>query len=136
MVGLLRHLEVDMPDVLHPAEGPDEDPADPQGLSDGDFVPADTADDPILADLLAQACEDAGIPAIVRAPRDSMVGKIDSPADAHTILVRNVDLEKAKALLAERKAALQADQEGAGRAAEDAEQAEEQEAATASAPKG
>jgi hypothetical protein len=115
-----------MPDVLHPAEGPDgDDDGEEQGLDDGDFVEVASADDGIEADLLRAACEDAGIPAIVRAPRQSMVGKIDAPSDSHTILVRNLDLEKARALIAERKAQLEADPEAAARAAEEEEAEEE-----------
>ena len=115
-----------MPDLLHPAEGPDDDEGgDQDGLADGDFVVAATADDRIEAGLLVRACEDAGIPAIVRAPRESMVGKIDAPADSHEILVRTTDLARARVLLADRRASLAGDQALNEQAAVDEEAAEE-----------
>ena len=113
-----------MADLLHPDEGEeDEMPEAPQEL--GEFEVAATARDAIEADLLWRACEDAGIPAIVRSPRSGLVGKLASPIEVFTILVPARDLEQARALLAERRAALEADPEGAGRAAEEAEAAEE-----------
>jgi len=114
-----------MPDVLHPAAGPDEDSIDQKGLDDGDFSVATTADDNIEAELLRNACEDAGIPAIVRSPRSSMVGKIDSPADSHEIMVRLTDLARAQALLAPLKASLEDDQVESERAAVEEEAAGE-----------
>jgi hypothetical protein len=117
-----------MPDLLHPAEGPESEDDDAQQGDDegGDFVQAGTAEDQIEANLLVSACEEAGIPALVRAVRDSMVGKLDSPANGLAIMVRTADFERARALLSEQKAALEADPEAAARAAE---AAEEQEAA-------
>jgi len=115
-----------MPDVLHPAEGPDADAAsDEKGLDDGDFVVAATADDRIEASLLLRACEEAGIPAIVRAPRESMAGMLDAPADIHEILVRTTDLQRARGVLSERKATLAGDAAVNERAAVDEEEAEE-----------
>ena len=115
-----------MPDLLHPAEAPDvDDDGDQAGLDDGDFVVAAIADDPIEAGLLVRACEDAGIPAIVRAPRESMVGKIDAPADSHEILVRTTDFERARVILGDRQAVLAGDQAVNEQAAVDEEAAEE-----------
>jgi hypothetical protein len=116
-----------MSDVLHPAEGPesDDDP-NAQGLADGDFVVAATADDQIQSDLIVAACEEAGIPAIAQSPRSGMVGTVSSPVEHYNILVRASDLERARGLIAAEKSALGADQEGAARAAEEEEAAEEQ----------
>ena len=114
-----------MPDVLHPVDGPDEDPTDEQGLADGSFAVATTADDAIEAELIRNACEDAGIPAIVRAPRSSMVGKIDSPTDSHEVMVRVSDLARAQALIAPLKASLEGDQAESERAAVEEEAAGE-----------
>ena len=115
-----------MTDLLHPTEGPDEDEQPEAGLEDGDFVAAGTADDRLQADLLVAACEEAGIPAVVRSGRDGLVGKLSAPVDDLQILVEQKDLPRAQALLAERKAALQSDQAGAQKAAEDEEAAGEQ----------
>jgi hypothetical protein len=107
-----------MPDLLHPEGGPEEDDdQDEHGLDDGNFVVAGTAQDRFEADLLRSACDEAGIPTLVRAPRDSMVGKIDAPTETLELMVRSGDLERARALISERKAALEADPEGAERAA-------------------
>ncbi len=110
-----------MPDVFHPTDGPDEDDdlPPPKGIDDGDFVLATVAEDRIEASLLVSACEDAGIPAIFRAPRDSMVGKIDAPAESLEILVRVCDLPRARLILADRKAVLESDPAGAEKAAEE-----------------
>lgn len=124
-----------MPDLLHPAEGPDDDDAsDDKGLDDGDFVVAATADDRLEADLLARACDEAGIPAIVRAPRESMVGKLDAPTDVLEILVRTTDLARARGILAERKASLEGNAAANERAAVEEEAAEEVAAAKENSP--
>ena len=109
-----------MADLLHPdetnqEEGP-ETPFDP-----GDFVVALAADDQMEAQLLVSACEDAGIPALVQSPRSGPVGTIASPVDGFNILVPRRELERARALLTERKQALEADPDGAARAAEEEE---------------
>jgi hypothetical protein len=126
-----------MPDLLHPESGPDEDESDEQsGLDDGRFVVAGTAQNQIEAQLLRAACDEAGIPTLLRAPRDSMMGKIDAPADSFELMVRTGDLERARAVIAEGKAALEADPEGAARAAEEEEAAGEAQAAAAAAKPG
>jgi hypothetical protein len=113
-----------MADLLHPNEAEeeavDEAPDDP-----GEFEVAGTAADAIEADLLWRALEDEGIPAIVRSPRSDFAGKLDAPVDLFSLLVPARDLDKARSLLEERRAALEADPDGAGRAAEEAESAEE-----------
>ena len=53
-----------------------------------------------------------------------MVGKIDSPVEVYNLLVPARDLDRARSLLAEHRAALEADPEAGARAAEDAEEAE------------
>ena len=125
-----------MTDLLHPDEGPDDDEQDEAGLEDGDFVPAGTADDRLEADLLVSACQEAGIPAVVRSGRDGLVGKLSAPVDDLQILVRQTDLSRAQALIAERKTALESDQAGAQKAAEDEEAAGELSAATATPASG
>jgi hypothetical protein len=114
-----------MADLLHPetVEGDDlrEEPQDP-----GDFEVAGTAADALEADLLWRALEDAGIPAIVRSPRSDFAGKLDAPVDLFTLLVPVRDLSQARSLLAERRAALEADPDSAARAAEEAQAAEEE----------
>ncbi len=109
-----------MADLLHPdetdqEEGP-ESPSDP-----GDFVVALAAEDQMEAQLLVSACEEAGIPALVRSPRSGPVGTIASPVDGFNILVPRREWERARALLMERKQALEADPDGAARAAEEEE---------------
>ena len=80
----------------------------------------------MAAQLLVAACEEADIPAILQSPRSGPVGTIASPVDGFNILVPQRDLEKALKLLEERRAALEADPEGAARAAEEEEAAEEE----------
>jgi hypothetical protein len=113
-----------MADLLHPDEAEQEEapetPFDP-----GDFVLAMAAEDQMAAQLLVQACEEADIPAILQSPRSGNVGTISSPVDGFHILVPQKDLARALPLLEERRAALEEDPEGAGRAAEEAELAEE-----------
>jgi hypothetical protein len=113
-----------MADLLHPEETEQEEapetPFDP-----GDFVLAMAAEDQMQAQLLVAACEDAGIPAILQSPRSGPVGTISSPVDGFHILVPQRDLEKATKILKETSAALDADPEGAARAAEEEEAAGE-----------
>ncbi|MFN2547384.1 MAG: putative signal transducing protein [Myxococcales bacterium] len=113
-----------MADLLHPDDSGDDEseetPSDP-----GDFVLAMSAEDQMEAQLLVSACEEAGIPAILQSPRSGVVGTIASPVDGFNILVPKRDLSRALAVLEERKAALEADPEGAARAAEEEEAAEE-----------
>src|SRR5438309_5611314 len=113
-----------MADLLHPTETESEDapetPFDP-----GEFELALEANDQMEAELLLSACEEADIPAILQSPRSGPVGTISSPVDGFNILVPQRDLPKALPLLQERKAALEADPEGAARAAEDEEAAGE-----------
>src|SRR5205085_9739419 len=89
------------------------------------FEVAATVPDPLEADLLSRACDDDGIPAIVRSARSGLVGKLASPVEAFNILLPAREVDRARALIAERREALEADPEGAGRAAEEAEAAEE-----------
>jgi hypothetical protein len=91
----------------------------------GQFEVAGTAPDSLEADLLGRALEDAGIPAIVHSPRSGVVGKLSTPVEVYNILVPARDLERARSLLAERRAALEADPEAAARAAEEEEEASE-----------
>lgn len=113
-----------MGDLLHPTAA-DEDETDETPFDPGDFVLAFQADDQMQAQLLVSACEDAGIPAILQSPRSGLVGKISSPVEGFNILVPKPDLAKAQVLLEERSAALDADPEGAAKAAEDEEAAGE-----------
>jgi FAD/FMN-containing dehydrogenase len=110
-----------MPDMLHPGDTEQEDveevPVDP-----GDFAVALTADDQVEADLLLAACEQAGIPAILRSARSGLVGTIASPVEGFSILVPTSDLDRAARILAEARAALEEDPEGAARAAEEEEE--------------
>ena len=91
---------------------------------DRDFAVAGRAQDAIQADLLVDALEEAGIDAFVDSDRDGMVEKLSSPAEGYPIKVPRKDLERGSALLAERKAALEADPEAGARAAEEAQEAE------------
>jgi Putative prokaryotic signal transducing protein len=109
-----------MSDLLHPDPAePDESPEDP--VDPGEFVLAVAAEDQLEAQLLVAVCEEAGIPAILQSPRSGPVGTIASPVDAFSILVPQRDLERAQALIEERKRILEADPDGAARAAEDEE---------------
>src|SRR5712692_1167692 len=114
-----------MADLLHPDES-DQEEAEETPFDPGDFVLAMSAEDQMEAQLLVAACEEADIPAILQSPRSGPVGTISSPVDGFNILVPQRDLEKAMKLLEERRAALEADPEGAARAAEEEEAAEEE----------
>jgi hypothetical protein len=117
-----------MPDLLHPADAaPEQDPAAPPD-DPGEFGVAGYASDSIQADLLVDALEDAGIDAFLDGDRAGMVEKLSSPAEGYPIRVPLKSLEAAGKLIAERKAALEADPEAAGRAADEAQLAEEAEA--------
>src|SRR4051794_20652979 len=109
-----------MPNLLHPDDIEEEDPVPETPNDPGEFVLADTADDELLAGLLVRACEEAGIPAIRQDPRDGVVGKLASPVDSFRILVPARDLQQAQQIVRSRREALEADPEGAGRAAEEA----------------
>lgn len=113
-----------MADLLHPKETDDE--AAPETPFDpGDFVLAFSAENQMQAQILVAACEEADIPAILQSPRSGPVGTIASPVDGFNILVPQRDLEKALAILEATRAALDADPEGAQRAAEEEEAAGE-----------
>jgi hypothetical protein len=79
----------------------------------------------VEAQLLVAACEEEQIPAILQSPRSGPVGTIASPVDGFNILVPQRDLARARKLLEERKSALEADPDGAARAAEEEEAAGE-----------
>src|SRR5256884_7902565 len=114
-----------MADLLHPQVA-EEDEVEEAPDDPGDFEVAGTAADALEADLLWRALEDAGIPAIVRSPRSDFAGKLDAPVDLFTLLVPGRDLPQARSLLTERRAALEADPDSAGRAAEEEEAAGEE----------
>ena len=115
-----------MPDLLHPDDTEQDDDLEETPLDPGDFVLAMAAEDQSMAQVLVAGCEEAGIPAILQSPRSGLVGTIASPVEAFNILVPKRDLEKALKLLEERRTALEADPEGAARAAEEEEAAEEE----------
>jgi hypothetical protein len=117
-----------MADLLHD-DTPEQDEAAETPIDPGDFELAMTAEDAMEADLLVNALEEAGIPALIQSPRSGPVGTIASPVDIFNILVPSKQLARARAILAERKAALEADPEGAARAAEEEELATEKAAA-------
>jgi hypothetical protein len=114
-----------MADILHPEEAEQDEGsledqrAREQPLEVGDFVVAAAVADQFEAEILVQACGDAGIPALVTSPRSGLVGTMTSPVEAFLIQVPARDLSRARELLAERRAALESDPEGAARAAED-----------------
>jgi hypothetical protein len=117
-----------MADLLHPkVAAPEQDqeslppPEDP-----GDFAVAGQAKDALQARLLADALDQAGIPAFVDAARDGMVRLLAAPAEGFLLRVPARDLERATALLEEHRAALESDPEAGARAADEAEAAEEQ----------
>ena len=114
-----------MADLLHPRDSEKDDDLSEGPEDPGEFEVAGTAPDSFEADLLWRALEDEGIPAIVHSARSGVVGKLASPVEVYNILVPARELERARALLAERRAALEADPEAAARAAEEEEQAGE-----------
>ena len=116
-----------MADLLHPAETATEQEPATQPGDPGELAIAGRAQDSIEADLLVDALEEAGIAAFVDADRKGMVEKLSSPAEGFPIRVPAKDLERAIALLAEHKTALEADPEAGARAADEAEAAEEAE---------
>jgi hypothetical protein len=105
-----------MADLLHPDDRPEdgieEAPQDP-----GEFVLAATADDELEAEILGRACEEQRIPVILQDPRQGVVGKLASPVDSFRILVPQSELVRAQEVIRARREALQADPEGAERAA-------------------
>jgi hypothetical protein len=109
-----------MADLLHP-EDADQDDASETPSDPGDFVAVVAAEDQMEAQLLLSACEDAGIPAILQSPRSGPVGTISSPVDGFNILVPRNQAARAVTLMNERKRVLEADPEGAARAAEEEE---------------
>jgi hypothetical protein len=109
-----------MANLLHP-DATEEDEVPETPIETGDFVLALAAENQMEADLLVSACEEAGIPAIQQSPRSGPVGTIASPVDGFAILVPRKDAERALRILTERKQALEADPEGAARAAEEEE---------------
>ena len=114
-----------MPDLLHPDDTAEDEDLEETPNDRGDFVLAMAAEDQVQAQLLIAACDEAGIQAILQSPRSGPVGTISSPVDGFNILVPQRDLERASKLLEERRAALDADPEGAARAAEEEEAAGE-----------
>jgi Putative prokaryotic signal transducing protein len=113
-----------MGDLLHPTET-EQDEAEDAPIDPGDFALVFQADDQMQAHLLVSACEEAGIPALLHSPRSGVVGTIASPVEGFHILVPQRDVARAKILLEERNAALEADPDGAARAAEAEEAAGE-----------
>lgn len=115
-----------MADLLHPDETDEEEAPAPERPTDpGEFIVAMAAEDQVEAQLLLSACEEAGIPALLQSPRSGPVGTIASPVDGFNILVPRKDAARALVLLEERKQALEADPDGAARAAEEEEAATE-----------
>jgi hypothetical protein len=112
-----------MADLFHPRDPGASDEASEAPDDPGEFEVAGTAPDSLEADLLWRALEDVGIPAIVHSARSGVVGKLSSPVEVYDILVPARDVERARSLLAERRAALEADPEAAARAAEEEEKA-------------
>ena len=113
-----------MADLLHPGQTDDDEDVRETPDDPGEFRVAGSVPDSFEADLLSRALEEAAIPAIVHSPHSGMVGKIDSPVEVYNLLVPARDLDRARSLLAEHRAALEADPEAGARAAVDAEEAE------------
>jgi hypothetical protein len=122
-----------MADLLHPAADSQEQDSEGAPADPGDYAVAGNARDALEADLIVDALEEAGISAFVDSERKGMVEKLAAPAEGYPVRVPAKDLEKARALFEERKAALEADPDAAARAAEEAEAAEEATAAPAAA---
>jgi hypothetical protein len=114
-----------MSNLLHPDDEREEVSVPEEPQDPGEFTLADTADDELQAGLLASACEENGIPAIVQDPRSGMVGKLSSPVDSFRVLVPERELARAQQIILARREALEADPKGARRAAEEAEAEEE-----------
>ena len=108
-----------MAGLLHPGETDDREDVREAPDDPGEFEVAGSVPDPFEAELLSRALEEEGIPAIVHSPHSGIAGKIDSPVEVYNLLVPARDLERARSLLAERRAALEADPEAAARAAEE-----------------
>lgn len=98
----------------------------PQGEDNRELVAAGIAQDQIEADLLRRVLEDEGIEVMVGAARGGMVEKLSNPSEGWTLLVPAPDRKRAHQLIAEHRAALEADPGAGERAAEMGEQAEEQ----------
>ena len=101
------------------------DAAGNQSDDERELVAAGTAQDSIEADLLRGACEEAGIVVLIDEARGGMVEKLSNPSAAWTLRVPAADLDRARKLIAETRAAVEADPDAGARAAEDAEAAEE-----------
>ena len=88
-----------MPNLLHPDDTEEEDPVPETPNDPGEFVLADTADDTLLAGLLARACEEAGIPAIVQDPRDALYPQMPQSALDHVDVDHRLPLASIATLL-------------------------------------
>ncbi|MBS2023865.1 MAG: DUF2007 domain-containing protein [Deltaproteobacteria bacterium] len=84
-----------------------------------EFAVAGLANDAIEAELLVDACDEAGIDAMVAAGRSGMVDKLAAVSETFEIRVAAKDLEAAQKIIAERKEALEQDPEGWSKAAEE-----------------
>ena len=84
-----------------------------------EFAVAGLANDALEAELLVDACEEAGIDAFVDAARDGMVEKLSAPSEKFEIRVPIKELEAARKIIGERRAALESDPQGWEKAAED-----------------
>jgi hypothetical protein len=102
----------------------DEEPL-PQPSDERELLAAGIAQDGIEADILRRALEDEGIEALIDSSRAGMVEKLSSPSDGWRLMVPAPDLARARALISEHRAALEADPEAGARAAEAGEAAEE-----------
>lgn len=119
----ILHPDPDDSEIESPAAGAPSLASQVEGALDReDFAPAATADDRFQADLLLQACQDLGIPALLLEPRSGMVGPLASPVDAFVVAVPGREVERARALLAQRRGALESSAEEGSRAAEEEEE--------------
>jgi hypothetical protein len=107
---------------------PDEDIVKgPPARDDARFVKVGSADDPFEADLLTDALDEAEIPVAARATRDMLMDPLVVPAPiAWEILVPAEFEARARAIVAEKSAAIEAGAGDAARAAEEEEAATEE----------
>jgi len=98
----------------------------PRATDDDVFVRVGTAEDPLEADLLTTAIEEAGIPVVARAQKDHLLDPLVNPnVPFWAILVPDEYAQRARAILEQRRAELRADEPVLERAADEEERATE-----------
>ena len=98
----------------------------PRATDDAVFVRVGTAEDPLEADLLTTALDEAGIPVVARAQKDHLLDPLVNPnVPFWAIMVPDEFGQRARAILDERRRELRASEPEFERAADEEELASE-----------